>query len=151
MTSMDETAPRGRATRLLAALAVLLGLLAMHGVASPHHAAAAPAVTGHAAASPAESAHPQDHVATAHLETASHQEAQALPGPAGPACHDGCASIGALCVAVLAGAALVLLLSRRQSSPLRLAQVRRSVRAPAPPYRHARGPDPVRELCVSRT
>ena len=128
MTSMGMTAPSARAaTRALAVLAVLLGLLAMHGLASSHHAAAA---------------------TTAAATTAAQHH---LAAPGGLACDQDCPDLALLCVAVLTGAALTLVMARRRSSPLLVAPACVRGPAPMPPMRHARGPDPVRELCVSRT
>lgn len=152
MTSMGMTATRARAaTRVLAVLAVLLGLLAMHGLASTHHAAAS---TAQHVAQP-------DTAPAAEAEAASHHHAFAMPAALhdavavaadpGGTCDETCADLAVLCVAVLTGAALALLLARRRPSPLLLAPASPRAPAPAPPIRQARGPDPVRELCVSRT
>ena len=151
MTSMGMTAPGPRAAaRALAVLAVLLGLLAMHGLASTHHAAAS--ATPHAAqevnAPAAEVEGAYDHASA--MSAAVHDTAAFAAGP-GATCDETCPDIAVLCVAVLTGAALALLLARRRSSPPPLASHRPREPAPAPPVRHARGPDPVRELCVSRT
>ncbi len=158
---MDKSVTTGRAARLLAVLAVLLGLLAMHGVAGAHHAAAETPAADHAAATvseqpPAETAHLHDRPAGQHetavrLVTAGQHAAAAPREPAGPLCHGDCRSVAALCLAVLVGAAVALLLARRRASPPLFAPSRRRATAPAPSVRHVRGPDPVRELCVSRT
>ncbi len=168
MTSMGMTAPTARAaTRALAVLAVLLGLLAMHGLSSTHHAAASPPPH---AAPPATAAHAAVEAAP-EAEAGAHHHAVALPAAALPAaalpaalhstvalvggpgasCDDGCPDLAMLCLYVLTGAALALLLARRRSSWLLVAPARPRAPGPAPPVRHARGPDPVRELCVSRT
>ena len=134
MTSMVRTGPRFRAAaRVLAVLAVLLGLVAMHGLASTHHAAAA---------TPLEQHEPTQH----------HAEAPTSSAPASPGCDDDCSGLAVLCVAVLAGAALLARLLTRRRTPL-LLTTRRHPHAAlrAPPVTHARGPDPVKELCVSRT
>lgn len=148
------TAGTANAARLFAVLAVLMGVLAMHGVVSAHRAAAATPDPDHSAVLAveklfAETAGPHDLKAMQHGVT--HPDATAPARPAGPSCHDDCRSVTALCVAVLAGAALALLLVRRRTSPLRLAATPRQARAPAASVLQARGPDPVRELCVSRT
>ena len=145
------TAPMARAaTRALAVLAVLLGLLAMHGLASTHHAAASTAPhAAQADVAPAAEVEGAHHHALA-MSAAEH-DAVALAADPGAPCDETCPDLAVLCVAVLTGAALALLLARRSSSPLLLAPASPRVPAPAPPVRHARGPDPVRELCVSRT
>jgi hypothetical protein len=153
VTSMGMTAPRARAARrALAVLTVLLGLLAMHGLASTHHAAAATTASQHGAAqhdpAPADASAVQHHAAGAAVV---HDTADVLAAPAGPACAEDCPYLALLCVAVLTGAALVLVTARRRSSPLVVSPARVRAPAPAPPVRHAQGPDPVRELCVSRT
>jgi hypothetical protein len=152
LTSMGMTAPRARAaTRALAVLAILLGLLAMHGLASTHHAAAAstPAHTAQADAAPAgEVVGAHDHAFA--MSAAEHDTTALAPDP-GATCDQTCPDLAVLCVAVLTGAALALLLARHRSSPQLLAPATPRPAAPAPPVRHARGPDPVRELCVSRT
>lgn len=145
MTSVDRTAPGRAATRLLAMLAVLVGLLAMHGLTSTHHAAAATTLAQHDAA-PAETSPRHQHGAPA-----VPQDAYPLAAPDGPGCGDDCSDLGVLCLAVLAGAVIALLLARRRHAPLPPAPDGDAAAARAPPVRHARGPDPVRELCVSRT
>ena len=158
MTGMVDTAAGGRPARLLAVLAILLGLLAMHGVASAHHADAAIPVAGHGVLpavgfSPAEAAGPDQHHGTpaAQTTTATQPDVALLAAPAGPTCHGDCPGVAALCLAVLTGAALALLLARRRARPAEVATAPPTARGPAPPVRNARGPDPVRELCVSRT
>jgi hypothetical protein len=153
---MSRPGPAVRATvRLLGLLAVVLGLLAMHGLASTHHAAAA--VHAHAAA-PATVA---DEPRPAHEATAPHRRAAAATGswlgvPPGAACADHCPdALVAVCVAVLAATAAATAL-------VRAAAVRRALlpawvgrdltaRLPATPRWLLPGPDPVAELCVSRT
>ena len=148
MAIMDRTAPGARAvSRALAVLVVLLGLLAMHGVDSTHHAAAATTAVQHAAAqhqtAPADAPEQHQHAA---VRTGTQEAA-----PAGPGCDEDCPDLTVLCAAVLAGAALALLLARRRTAPLPLAPTRPRAPTLAPPARHARPPDPVKELCVSRT
>lgn len=149
MTSMDRTAPGRAATRALAVLAVLLGLVAMHGLASTHHAAAATAVRGAAQhqAEPTAPKHPQ-HAAVPAIEKA----AAAVAGPEGPACGDDCTDLAVLCVAVLTGVMLgALLLAGRRAALLPAPPRHGHAALRAPPVRHVRGPDLVKELCVSRT
>lgn len=146
---------RGRVGTLLAVLAVLLGLLGMHALASAHHAAAAPAdraAQPAAGPAPTRAGLPEHHGGiAAETEPVLQQHAAALAATSGQSCDGGCASLVAICVAVLTGAALALLLARRRARPAVAAPPRPPVRALAPPAWHARGPDPVRELCVSRT
>ena len=163
MDSMDSTARNGRAApaRLLALLAVLVGLLAMHGLASSHHS---PASAAGRPSGPAER-----HVAAAvqapdvPLAPARHGEAAGssaqqptgpLAVPSGSSCATDCVpGLVALCVAVLATAVVVatavLLRDRARhwgSRPaLGTARAPTAARFDLPP------PDPVRELCVSRT
>lgn len=148
MTSMGTAASRERAARPLAVLAVLLGLLAMHGLASTDHAAAASAAPHAAATSPEDDATAHHHAAD---KPEAPHDAVALLGSPGAACDETCPDLAMLCLAVLAGAALAMLLARRRSSPGLAAPARPRGPVRAPPVRHARGPDPVRELCVSRT
>lgn len=150
MTSMGMTAPREHAaTRVFAVFALLIGLLAMHGLASTHHAAIA-ATTPHGAPSVPAPVAEGAHGHTSAMSPAVHGTAALVAGP-GETCDDTCPEIAMLCVAVLTGAALVLLLARRSASLLLLPSHRTRGPAPVPPVRHARGPDPVRALCVSRT
>ena len=157
MTSMAITAARGRGARLLLVLAVLVGLLAMHGLAGAHHAAATPLI-GHAAVPPDESvvtgatiAIEVGHLHRAVQHTAAGATAAALAVRQAPSCDDGCGGVVALCVAVLVGAALALLLAHERAPRLLRPPARRRAHGPAPPVRHVQEPDPVRELCVSRT
>lgn len=154
MASIVDRSVTRRASRLLVVVAVLLGLLAMHGVASAHHAVATTNGASHTAAPPVhgpagEAAH--KHPVMPHNAVGGASVNAAVTAPAGPSCDDDCSSVAALCVAVLAGAACALLLARRRAAPQLLTPARRPAPTPAPPVRHARGPDPVRELCVNRT
>ena len=149
MKHVSRTQPL-RQARLLWVLAVLLGLLAMHGLASTHHAAAAPAhraaVSG-TATSQAQAEHEHEHGQAAVSTPEAHA---AMPAPA---CHDECPStVAVLCLAVVTGVVAAAALARQR--------VQRLLRTtgPQPPSRQpgaARsalpGPDPVVELCVSRT
>lgn len=127
--------------RRLALLAVLLGLLAMHGVAMSHHAQAAAKVAGAHSAS-------EDHHGAEQIARSQGADAVELPSPV---CDRTCqTSVATLCLAVLTVAALGAVGMRRRGSAVTWMPVRR----PRPPV--ARGlvlppPDPVRELCVSRT
>ena len=162
MTDMDQAATTRRAARLLSVLALLLGLLAMHGLTTDHHATAAASGSHRAVvAAPADDGAPADDEATAHHVghdsptglTAGDGAAfvASVTAPAGPTCDDGCAEVVALCLAVLADAVAVLLLADRRAGPSLLTPSPRSAGTSAPPAPWARGPDPVRELCVSRT
>lgn len=117
----------------------------MHGLAGTHHAAASATVAKHGAA-------PHDEQAAAHQHAhAADHVFEPTAGPHGPSCDAECPELGLLCVAVLVGAALALLLARRGRVRLLPAPVRNGAPDRAPPMRYARGPDPVKELCVSRT
>lgn len=150
-----------RLYRALAVVAVLAGLLAMHGLATGHHASA------HAPTPPAAHAAVAAMAATDHVAAASHHaadwaeraKAAALPGQLptlSPAddCNPSCPVVPAattLCLAVLTGLALGLHLARSH----RLVQQGRR-RRPPPAARTGRvvvprRPDLVAELCVSRT
>lgn len=154
-------APAGR---LLGLLAVLLGLLAMHGLASGHHAAAVSA--GHAAApalvsvqaaehvggshDPAKDRRHEHAVATAPAVTVQDGTGTALAGKAGRACDEDCSDgLAVLCVAVAAAALAAT--GARARVLLASARPRPRVRAPTACLRVLPAPDPVAELCVSRT
>ncbi|MDP3713744.1 MAG: DUF6153 family protein [Mycobacteriales bacterium] len=145
------TAPGARAaTRALAVLAVLLGLLAMHGLASTHHASAATTATPRDAA--------QHQAATTAPEQHQHAavpavvpEAAAVAAPAGSGCDDDCPDLAVLCLAVLTGAALLAVLLADRRAPLLATPPRHRLVERAPPETVPRPPDPVKELCVSRT
>jgi hypothetical protein len=119
----------------LAVLAVVFGVLLMHGAANAQHHA------------PVVSAHGQHADVTSHLG----QGPQAL----GLDCDGGCSTsthgLLALCVAVLAAAAAVLIVTRTGRRPLWL--TRRGPPAPVLPGRTAvpRPRDVVAELCICRT
>lgn len=145
-----------RAGRLLALVAVLVGLIAMHGLASSHHAPAAAAGHIAPAAEPQNAAHPH-HVTVAQpqVESVVWSPQQAVSEPAAPAasCDDDCGALVTLCLAVLA-AAIGVVMAVAIALRLGSAVVARGVR-PGPARACARAgtppPDPVRELCVSRT
>lgn len=146
--TMHETAGL-RLSRAVAVLAVIAGVLAMHGLASTHHGATAaplipallaPAnVEGHAhhAAAPADAAAPGQAVASAAHDC-------------GLLCPSGEHGLALLCVAVLLAAAAGVLVLRQRTGALPMrtgpAPILR-VRSTAPP----RSFDLVAELCVSRT
>lgn len=162
--------PRGtgfgvRAGRLLALVTVLFGLVSMHGLASSHHAPAF--AVGHAAAAATAAAQPDDaaeaepHPHARDAVSSPQQPTGPLATPAGPACDDDCEALGALCVAVLAAAvvlavAVAVVRHRRRTvaAPPRgavAARGERVVPAPAGARIALPPPDPVRELCISRT
>jgi hypothetical protein len=130
-----------RSARVLAALAVIAGVLAVHGLATAHHGTSAATLTpAFMAVAQAVDGHPHTSLAAA---TASH-DCDLL-------CQSGEHSLALLCAAVLLTAAasvLVLrkrtglLLPRRTGPPTATRPV-----ATAPP----RSFDLVAELCISRT
>lgn len=146
---MDRPLRADRLGRAVALLALVVGLLAMHGVAGAHHAAAAaPSHTStvHAAVPTEHGADHVDHVlvgAPWALATAD------LAG-----CGDGCDQPWAatLCVAVLAVTALAVAAGFVARSRTSTSQASRRSRARAPVVRRVPPRlDPVAELCVSRT
>jgi len=150
---MDRTAQNGHGAyvvRVLTLLAVLLGLLAMHGVASTHHAPAA-------AAEPPAAAQPYDPPAAGpHHQAATAAAEQPSPlsaGPSAPSCDQDCpVALVVLCVAVLAmAAALFVAVALRPHRSLVVAPTVCCARAPASARAALPPPDPVRELCISRT
>ena len=157
---MQRTAQNGHGVhvvRVLTLLAVLLGLLAMHGLASSHHVPAA-AAEHPASSQPHDPAAAADRHATDAVTAAQHPTGP-LASPAGPSCDQDCpGELVTLCVAVLAAAAALaaaVVLLRRLRRRLRRRAVA-AARAPAFPVpADARAalppPDPVRELCISRT
>ena len=156
---MDRTARNGRAApaRLLALFAVLVGLLAMHGLASSHHspAAAAEHPSGpaqlHSAA--AVQAHAPAHHGAAATGSPDQQPTGPLAAPSGPSCDTDCITgLVALCVAVLAAAVIATaVLLRHRARPWGSRPARGTARAPTAARLDPPSPDPVRELCVSRT
>ena len=188
MDSVDRALRNGRAApaRLLALFVVLVGLLAMHGLASTHHSAATAAerpagpaerhfaaavVNRHSAATvqahdvphapahhvPHAPAHPVPHAPARHGAATAGSPAQPptgpLAAPSGPSCDTDCVTgLVALCVAVLAVAviATAVLLSHR-ARPWGSRPALGTARAPTAARLDPPPPDPVRELCVSRT
>ena len=136
-----------RAARALVVLTVLFGLLAMHGLTSTHHAAATTTTAQRSATQ-----HQAPLIAHHHAAAAVQHDGDVLAAPAPPRGGDDCPDLAVLCVAILLGATLLArLLARRGPVRLLPAPVRHGAATRAPPVRHARGPDPVKELCVSRT
>lgn len=153
--------------RVLLLLALLIGLVAMHGLAGGHHTPATAAEHAVAAAEAHGSATADHHAADARdagpgavdtvgnpaVDTVSPWSARPTAAPATPSCDQDCpVSLTTLCVAVLAAAAVVtaavrVLRCRRAVTVAsgRVAGSPRAARPGLPP------PDPVRELCVSRT
>lgn len=129
-----------RGARVLAALAVIVGVLAMHGLATAHHGASAapltPAVIG---ATQTGDGHPHTSQVAA---TTSHD--------CGLLCQSGEHGLALLCAAVLlTAAASVLVLRQRIALLPRSTGPPRTTRPPVatPP----RSFDLVAELCISRT
>ena len=166
---MDRTARNGHAApaRLLALFAVLIGLLAMHGLASSHHS---PATAAERPAGPAarhvaaavvhrhSAAALQAHDVPAHHAAAAagpppQQPTGPLAAPSGPSCEPDCVTgLMVLCVAVLGAAVIATaLLLRHRARPWGSRPARGTARAPTAARLYLPPPDPVRELCVSRT
>ena len=135
------------AARAVALLALLVGLLAMHGLGGAQHHAPPP--DAHAATSP-----PAQHIGHA-VSQPGHAALAAVSSVServAAACHDDCAEPGvaALCLAVLTAVVVALLAAARARACRAKTEsaLRRgwTVRAP-PPLRF----DLVADLCVSRT
>jgi hypothetical protein len=157
MTREQTGARSAGAARLLAVVAVLVGLLAMHGLASTHHGPAAPGDAAPAHALVHAPVHDvvgagRSHAAATVLSTAVGMPASVASAPL-PACDGGDCPTGlaVMCLAVLTVVAAVgaAACARRATGPMRP----RPARAPhAPAPRHLlRLLDPVVDLCVSRT
>ncbi|MBE9375960.1 hypothetical protein IQ251_16030 [Saccharopolyspora sp. HNM0983] len=141
-----STAPAGRGmlARWLLLLALSAGMVLMHHVPGghgEHHSPAAAASTEHGAAPPAHAA--PDPAAPAHAA------ADQTGGEPGPVQLD---DLLHLCLAIIAGAALLLLDLRRNRGPLHGLPTIRTPRVH--PVSRRRPPPPVRrrlaELCVLR-
>lgn len=149
---MGAAAPTGhgvRAARLFALLALLLGLLAMHGLASSHHATAAVSAQQHDvdAAEPA-----ADHSVAPPTVSAHRDASAAAVEPAGASCNQDCLpGLAMLCLAVLATTAIAAVLARRRRRISFTTPRHERAPDPSPPGRLPPRPDPVAELCVSRT
>lgn len=137
--------------RGLALLAVLVGLVAMHGLGGTQHHTAPP----QAAVSLTASTHHVAHavVAAGHSVHGAVQGAVDATGEQlAAACHDTCSQSGAaaLCLAVLTTAAAALVAAGRtrvrRAEPASAVRLASAVRAPPrPPF------DLVADLCISRT
>ncbi len=144
----------GRVARLFALLVVLLGLLAMHGLTSTHHAAAAAPMMSSASGASSTSAvaksTPHDDVHH-NGEIPSVSQAAGAHNAPGVSCDDDCPTT-VLCLAILTAAAAAAALALARTRP-RAARGPVSVqpRTTAPARRVPRAPDPVTELCISRT
>ena len=164
---MEPVSSTGRAgsgvaaVRLLAVITVVLGLLGMHGLASSHHAtAAAPAHSSAVTAEPLARQHQapssQHGTATAAAAwTVAFLLGDTTTGPVVPVCDDDCPNgLALLCAAVLTAALatvwLVVAMATRRS-PAAPARPGVRARAPARARLLPRAPDPVAELCISRT
>lgn len=138
--------------RLLAVFAVLLGILAMHGLASGHHSPASAAGPAAATDQPDDAAAADSHQGAMHAAPAQ-QPTGPSAAPADPSCDGDCGALMLLCVAVLAVtlalAVAIAAVQRRRRTVASFADdavvARAGARTALPP------PDPVRELCVSRT
>ena len=167
MRSMGSTARDGHGTaaaRLLGLLVVLLGLLSMHGLTSTHHAAAAVPVPSAVAHRAPQSPHghehhdpgdgPRDSPATAGTAAAIGHAVAVAVGLPGLVCDAGCPPDAAvLCLAVLVVACAVAVLTatgRRRAGPHRSRRPGPLAGRPAR-RRSPSTPDPVKDLCVSRT
>ena len=192
MDNVDRALRNGRAApaRLLALFVILVGLLAMHGLASSHHSAATAAerpagpaerhaaaavVNRHSAAAvqahdvPHAPAHDVPHAPARHVTHApAHHGAAAtgspaqqptgpLAAPSGPSCDTDCVTgLVALCVAVVTAAVTAAVtatavLLRHRARPWGSRPTLGTARAPTAARLDPPPPDPVRELCVSRT
>ncbi len=144
----------GRVARLFALLVVLLGLLAMHGLTSTHHAAAATPVmssaSGPSSTSAVAKSTPHDDVHH-NGDTPSVSQAAGAHTAPGASCDDDCPTT-VLCLAILTAAAAAAALTLARTRP-RAAGGPLSVqpRTTAPARHVPRAPDPVAELCISRT
>jgi hypothetical protein len=148
-----------RLGRAVALLALVVGLLAMHGLAGTHHAAAA--VPTHAA--PTQAAVTTEHGAThttheyddgsGHHAVAAAGVPVALTAAGIPGCGDDCEpGVATLCVAVLAVTAIAVAAGLVARSRTSTSQASGRLRARAPVVlRLPPRLDPVAELCVSRT
>lgn len=130
--------------RALVVLAVLAGVIAMHGLATGHHPAAAPVLPGLLAAADTDlSAHAHASAPSAPTVTVDDHDCDLL-------CQGNEHALALLCVAVLVTAAAAALALRQRSRALPRSAGRPDARLPrtaAPP----RSFDPVAELCISRT
>jgi hypothetical protein len=131
-----------RRIRILTALVVVMGILAMHGLVSAHQSAAASPVVGTVLAAVAEQGHGHGRPAIAAADAADHT--------CDLSCQSSEHALALLCAAVLLAAAGGLLLPR-----LRTATWPRQGDPPGrTPFRTAASPrsfDLVAELCISRT
>lgn len=175
---MDRPCRADRLGRAVALLALVVGLLAMHGVAGAHHAAAGTEThgTAHATSAHATSAHATSaHATSGHVAAPTEHGTDhathgydgsrvghaltaagvlvALPASGFPGCDDDCEpGVATLCVAVLAVTAIAVaagLAARSRTSTLQASE-RPRARAPVV-LRLPPRLDPVAELCVSRT
>ena len=148
--------------RMTAVLSLLLGLLAMHGIVSGHHLPlAASSSNGSGSLSttlegsgPGGNAMPGLHEAASAASATSRVAADVRHNLTGTRC-EGCFgdAVTLLCLAVLTvGAAAFVGLFARPSGrpPARAPQSRLPLVRAGPPLR-LRSPDPVVDLCISRT
>ncbi len=151
MRSKDASGRSTPVARLLAMAAVLVGLLAMHGLASTHHGAAARAHAPLGAPIDEQVGAGHSHTAAAPLSTMASLPSSVASASL-PACDGHCPiGLGVMCLAVLtvAAAAGAAAPARRATGPVRPRALRAaSAAAPRHPLRLL---DPVADLCVSRT
>ena len=138
-------------SRALAVMTLIAGILAMHALATSHHGATATPVLS-SVLDVADSIDGHLHAAAIGARAAvdgSHEPLTSQHDCAG-ACEGGEHALALLCVAVLLAAGAHGLVLRQRSGLL----PRRSGppgRAVAPPPAPPRPPDPVADLCISRT
>lgn len=164
MSRTGQARRSAAAARLLGLLALVLGLVGMHGSADSHHAAATPALSTVAAVGTDTPALSQGRAATHRLEHGASGAPAGAAAPAGlsgggvlrpsPQCSDDCPDgLGVLCAAVIGAAAATALVvaAARRRAVTAPADGGPQPRAPAAARRLRPGVDPVAELCVSRT
>lgn len=151
-----DTGIGGRGQRLLAVLAIVLGVLAMHGLVGGHHGTGSTV----AAATPHEATdHPTDHTA-GRVHTVQHgllgtaaaaiAPVHDLAGGCDGECSEHTSLLPLLCVAVLLAAGLAV-------APGLASRTWRTTPATGPPGRRLLMTTPVRrldlvaDLCISRT
>lgn len=150
---------QARPAQLLGVLALLLGLLAMHGLVGGHHAPAATLTAAVTGTGPSLQQVDPAFTHAAHGAPEQHLAVAVMVAPPAVLLHAaGCTNcpvhaMALLCLAVLSTglALLTLLLARRtRTGRLPVPQLRLPLLRAGPPLR-LRPPDLVSQLCVSRT